>query len=793
MSDSQFDFSELFIAKDDGRSTIRLFSSNPTPLEEKNLGRLFAVLEIDSTDSINDDILDVIMDEVNTHYYQAESFEVETAFEYALQKTNQRLQDLIGEIGDEWLGSLNVLIGVQKNKQLVFANVGRVIAIMLHNDSIVDILDTTRAKAQEINPVKIFGNIVSGDLSDSSILVFATETILDYLSKEKIKRILTENTIEPALEQFYGLLEEDTANTNFAAFVIQRKKMLAESGASAASRIETDDIPVVNRPGGDDIGHRDSMTTLVQQQSQTEELLSSSLWPNIKKSISEVRQSLKKKRSSAPAAAGDAPINEDQSAPVQSVLKTRKSSTSSATTILQKIWRSVLKGFALLGSGIKSIGGGVISLFNRKKPDAERGTKRSFSVGSRPAVSRTAGGLISRMINWFKSLSLLQKAFFVIAIIVLLLFAQSVINRGEENISKEQEQEYASVISDVDVKVNEAKAALIYDRDNARTLFFEARDLLSGIPQSSDIYKERGEELARIINDQLKELNNIITLEGLSPVLDYASISPDVSLSHIVLLGASMYAFDRSNASVYRGNLENQGTTVTISDLEGGKQFNAVAKSSPGTGIAAYTDNTFTVFNPVGESLTPLDLQYGDADHAFTDLFIFGVRLYALDTQNSQIYRHRKEGEDFSAPEAWLEDGSINLSDAVSLAIDGEIYILKSNGSVERLSLGASDPSFTLSAVDPALNSGTEIYTDENSSNLYILDTVNSRVVVFDKEGNLVAQYTSPSFNNLIDFVVDEPNGAIYILNGTQLYEIQLQEGTVSGLENEPAPVVAEV
>lgn len=790
MSETPFKISEVFITKENGRSTVRLFSATPTPLEEKNLGRLFAVLEIDSQDSINDDILDIIMEQINTHYYQAESFEVENAFEFALQRTNQRLQDLIAEIGDEWLSSLNVLIGVEKGGQLVFTNLGRVIALMIHQDRIIDVLDSTAAKAHEVNPVKVFSNVVTGELGDQSILVFATETILDYLSKEKIKRILTENTTETALEQFYSLLEEDTSNVNFAAMVLQRRKMLADGVAEAQHAGVAGEIPVVNRPEPQRLGS-DSMSQLVNRESQTEELLSASLWPRVKKSSQQMIERVRNRKTAGLDAAQPEPRDEPETAaPVlpKKQFGSARQAGATASKAAKKMGAGLSKAGSISKNSLKKLGAGATSMAKKRKEKQAAAPSPFSSSGTRRSVSRTASSGIGRAVNWFKSLSLLQKAFFVVAIVVLLLFAQSVINRGQQNVTREEEQQYASLISDIDVKVNEGKAAVLYDRENARTLFIEARDMLEQIPTSSDTYQERGLELDAIITEELRGLNNIVELNDLSPAIDYSAINPGIQLSHIVLLGASMYAFDANNASVYRGNLENSGTTVTISNADTSRAFNIASKASPGTGIVGYTDGSFAVFNPVAESLEPLDLQYDEAVRSsIVDLYVFGVRLYALDPSASQIYRHRNEGGVFSAAEQWVT-GSVNLGNAVSLAIDGDIFVLYQNGSVDRLSLGERDNGFSLAAIDPALDHGDELYTDENTERLYILDRSGNRVVVFEKNGSLVAQYTSPQFTNLIDMVVDEAEGRMFLLNGTQLFEVPLQS-SVSGLDEESEPV----
>jgi hypothetical protein len=151
-----------------------VWQATPSPLEEKNLGTLFAIIDIENSNALNDDIIEIITSDVQRYFYRSDSFDVESAFETALHKLNRRLQELIGEIGEDWLTDLTAVLGVQKGSTVVFANVGRAVAFMVHKQNIVDILDTAKAKAQDINPVKLFSNIVSGGLVPESFIVFGT-------------------------------------------------------------------------------------------------------------------------------------------------------------------------------------------------------------------------------------------------------------------------------------------------------------------------------------------------------------------------------------------------------------------------------------------------------------------------------------------------------------------------------------------------------------------------------------------------------------------------------------------
>lgn len=794
MKESIYSLSEFLISKEEGRSTIRLFTSSPTPLEEKNLGQLFAILEIESTDSINEHILDVITEQLNTHYYASEALEFESAFEFALQETNKRIQELVGEVGEDWLHSLNTIIGVRKGSDVIFSHLGRVIAQMIHNDSIVEVLDTTASKTQTVNPVRAFSSVLSGRLTPSSMLFFSTETILDYLSKEKIKRVLVaaSDDNEEAISEFYDLLSQDTANANFGAIVIRHKEREVEAPADvvladgipiAGQRVQTPYTPTAaNSPLSDTAEQKssreDSMYQLVGRQRQTEDLLSGSIWPSIKKSFSSRKQNATEVpgRSQQYTETDDynSYESEEQLTPARS---TRSSANDAPAAAVLKQVGGVLRAIGIflwniISSVIAIVAGGVKRVSDSRSSSNTTGRSPRPSARAPRKPGQVIAGVFTQAVGWFQKLSILQKIFFILAIVVLLIFANSVSNRGEKKIAKENEQQYAQTLSEIDVKINEGKAALIFDSNTSRTLLLEARELLNGIPQDSEAYQERGEELQGVISEQLSKLNNINTIENPTVVMDYSTINPDIKLNNVILLGASMYVFDQNNQSVYRGNLESGETSVAISSSVG-PLYREVVKASPGTGLAITSDNAIATFQPIAESVEPLALEYENTENNFVDIEVFGTRLYTLDTANSQIFRHTQEGDTFSAATGWVTD-STDLSNAKSFAIDGNIYVLRDGGSIIRLSGGVQDKGFNLATVDPALENADHIYTDENSQNLYVLDKNNKRVVVFNKDGGFVAQYTSPSFDAIADIILDEANNRIYVLSGSKLFEISL-------------------
>ena len=141
--------------------------------------------------------------------------------------------------------------------------------------------------------------------------------------------------------------------------------------------------------------------------------------------------------------------------------------------------------------------------------------------------------------------------------------------------------------------------------------------------------------------------------------------------------------------------------------------------------------------------------------------------MYCLAPKNKQIIRFNKSTNKFTDAVSWIND-DVDLTEAISMDIDGNIYILKNNGELLKFIKGKKE-NFELGMVEPALTNANKIISSVEQKYIYILDIVGKRLLVFDKSGKFINQYVSNKFNNLKDFTVDETAKKIYFLNNTSV------------------------
>ena len=101
-----------------------------------------------------------------------------------------------------------------------------------------------------------------------------------------------------------------------------------------------------------------------------------------------------------------------------------------------------------------------------------------------------------------------------------------------------------------------------------------------------------------------------------------------------------------------------------------------------------------------------------------------------------------------------------------------EIHIIQNNEVLKFFKGRKQAFSFEASATPVHFD---KIYTTPELQALYILDTKNSRLVSYTKDGKIIAQYFNESLGNASSLSVDEKNKAAYAATSSGLIKISLQ------------------
>src|SRR3990167_4622579 len=153
---------------------------------------------------------------------------------------------------------------------------------------------------------------------------------------------------------------------------------------------------------------------------------------------------------------------------------------------------------------------------------------------------------------------------------------------------------------------------------------------------------------------------------------------------------------------------------------------------------------------------------------------VYLANVYVLEKGSSSILKFTESDGDFTEGTYLAEDQKADLSKAVAIAIDGSLYVLFSDGSINKY-LRGSEQTFAITGLKKALSGPSKIFTSRDIEKIYILDKGNSRIVAIDKEGKFLEEYSSSVIKSAKDFEVLEADKKILVLSGGKIYQITLK------------------
>lgn len=176
---------------------------------------------------------------------------------------------------------------------------------------------------------------------------------------------------------------------------------------------------------------------------------------------------------------------------------------------------------------------------------------------------------------------------------------------------------------------------------------------------------------------------------------------------------------------------------------------------------AAAFNNTVFFLTPSGDLFSLKNDEKISIGENFNLLNSYGSNLYLTDTNNCSIIRYSPSLEEKTE---WIKTKKPNQT-CLSIAIDGSIWILNKENSLDIYHEGEYKRSIDIP------EGITSMETRFNEPNLYLAYPAGERVIIIDKEGNLVKQIKSESFKELKDIFISKES--IWALSGNNVYRIK--------------------
>lgn len=328
------------------------------------------------------------------------------------------------------------------------------------------------------------------------------------------------------------------------------------------------------------------------------------------------------------------------------------------------------------------------------------------------------------------NLSHRRKVFLSIAVVLVLVLFASVFFTIQNQHAKERQELFDEVYPQAMTNYEEAEGLLSLNKALAREQLEEAEALLEKtdgkFPKGTDEY-EKTEALKKDIASLLSEV-------GDSRTVPTEEISEEESLLLASLIPNDRVASVEDDTSVY---------FLTNDEIV------SIRKASKSEQTLVENDDDWSDAQGLGK---------------------FGSNFYVLD-QNEGILKFVPSGSDYTVSDYLTED--VDLTDAVSMAIDSSIYVLSSNGDIKKFTRGAED-SFSVSGLETKFAKPVQIVTSEDMNSLYILDPQTARIVKLSKAGRFEEEYQTSILQNAKAIAISSDEKTATILSSGKLYEMSL-------------------
>src|SRR3989344_1575937 len=271
-----------------------------------------------------------------------------------------------------------------------------------------------------------------------------------------------------------------------------------------------------------------------------------------------------------------------------------------------------------------------------------------------------------------------RRLMFSVAFALLLLLLLSVIFGWRQRVQEEREQVFGEVWEVIDHQYREAIELVTLNPLRSRSLLTEEKGTIEDAlaAQDSRLSKPQKQQLTdrlEEMKDFLEEVSGEHRVTEAPLFMDLSIVRPDTSGNALALYEKTMVILDRSSGVLLGMDISRiSAEAVGGGSLLSGSQLTSVYA---GRGFVLASGGVVEVSLSGKTSVLVVERDPEWAD--INGLESFGGNLYLLDRGNGEIFRYQGTEGGFGARDSWFGEGVVpNLSDAVDMTIDGDIWVL---------------------------------------------------------------------------------------------------------------------
>ena len=166
----------------------------PDRSEDQAHGSLYFVIDIGSPSPLSADIAYNLIDIIKDEYYAEPELSVTASFEKALKAANDELAALYKGGEKDWLGKLNMIVAAVKGNRAYIVQRGTAEVHLLRDGQMTNLSRGMYSPGETYRAEETLVNLLEGELEPGDKVLFSTSELFYYISIEKLKRLLENNS-----------------------------------------------------------------------------------------------------------------------------------------------------------------------------------------------------------------------------------------------------------------------------------------------------------------------------------------------------------------------------------------------------------------------------------------------------------------------------------------------------------------------------------------------------------------------------------------------------------------------
>lgn len=710
---------------------------------EELLGSLYATFE---TINVTEEALEVLnkaADATREEYYNDPERNTHDALVAALDRANNVLASLAEQGEGDFVDNFHAAVASFSGSNLHISTAGSGEVLLARKGHLTNIGQGMSSK--ERRTLHTFTTTADGAVMENDVVILSTPQLLHLIPEDRLNQLITGKDPATIVGLLRSLLDDNREESSFAALVLQFVKQ--------PERIPAPEVPIstprrVNdgRISSPTVRPRTPITTkrsIWQNTARVALMLTTTIWSTMQTHIFPFVATTSK----------------------QVWMNTKRISRNIGNSITLWIQKRRNNRDA---SPVESLDSHEPSEENSDLPERISIQQRFMDTGNR------IQSFVPNASNRLSSLPQSTKIFILLTIILGILLVGSVFRIRHTRENEAAIQQANEILQEARSLYNQAEAALMYDdREQARDGIIQALHVLQSI-EGTPYYEEQREDLKSDIQRIRDRIERIVRIESPEIAGDFGEIAPDLKTIGMAIIRNNVYTFNAQNNAIYELDTETRETSIVSQTSQGIGYFRAVVAPTGEQTLLFSTDTPgIAEFDTVRGDLLRKEIEVPDGIREFRNIGTFGNRLYIVAPEKNQIYSYAKTLAGYADPTPWMTDTTVATNAAVAMGIDGNIYLLFSNGRIVKLLRGAP-VEFEQEELMTPMEQPTRLFINEQIRRLYILDPPTKRVVVYDTLGGLSRQFSFPNATSLNDIAVTDNETTLYVLDETRVYRIEL-------------------